>query len=109
MDPVTGTRSVSAAHVIDTVRAAGVVVLLITVSLARPGPTAGGARGTAIAVMLGVCAAAWVIWILSGSRDRLMTGSLIVMGAAGGVLTGLSPNSPALGVGCVATFSAAPG
>ena len=106
MDPVTGTRSVSAAHVIDTVRAAGVVVLLITVSLARPGPTAGGARGTAIAVMLGVCAAAWVIWILSGSRDRLMTGSLIVMGAAGGVLTGLSPNSPALGVGCVATFSA---
>ena len=106
MDPVTGTRSVSAAHVIDTVRAAGVVVLLITVSLARPGPTAGGARGTAIAVMLGVCAAAWVIWILSGSRDRLMTGSLIVMGAAGGVLTGLSSNSPALGVGCVATFSA---
>jgi signal transduction histidine kinase len=105
-DPVTGVRSVSAARVIDSVRAAGVVVLLLTVSLARPGPTAGGPRGTAIAVMLGVCAAAWVIWILSGSRDRLMTGSLIVMGAAGGVLTGLSPNSPALGVGCVATFSA---
>jgi signal transduction histidine kinase len=35
-----------------------------------------------------------------------MTWSLVVMGAAGGVLAGLSPNGPAVAVGCVAAFSA---
>ena len=35
-----------------------------------------------------------------------MTWSLVVMGGAGGVLAGLSPNGPALAVGCVAVFSA---
>jgi len=33
-------------------------------------------------------------------------GALVVMGAAGGVLAGLSPNSPAVAVGCAAAFSA---
>jgi signal transduction histidine kinase len=56
--------------------------------------------------MLGVCAAAWITWILSQRRDGLMTGSLVVMGAAGGVLAGLSPASPAVAVGCVAVFAA---
>jgi hypothetical protein len=104
--PVTGARSVAAARVIDIVRSVGVVVVAITVSLAHPGPTTDGPRGTAIAVTLGVCVAAWVVWILAGDPDRLMAGSLIVMGGAGGVLTGLSPNSPAVAVGCVAVFSA---
>jgi signal transduction histidine kinase len=92
--------------VIDTVRAAGLFIVLITVWLARPGPATHSARGAAIAVMLGLSVAAWLTWMLSGRRDWLMTGSLIVMGGAGGVLAGLSPNSPALGVGCVAVFSA---
>ena len=34
-------------------------------------------------------------------------GSLVVMGAAGGALAGLSPGSPAVAVGCAACFSAA--
>ncbi|HEV2253747.1 MAG TPA: histidine kinase [Streptosporangiaceae bacterium] len=106
MDPVAGARSVTAARVIDTVRSAGVVVVTITVSLARPGPATAGPRGTAIAVLLGVSAAAWIAWILSDGRDRLNAASLVVMGAAGGVLTGLTPNSPAVAVGCVAVFSA---
>ena len=38
MDPVAGVRSVTAARVIDTVRSVGVVVVTVTVSLARPGP-----------------------------------------------------------------------
>jgi Histidine kinase len=97
---------VTAARVIDTVRAAGVVVVTITVSLARPGPATAGSRGTAIAVLLGLSAAAWITWILTDGRDRLNAASLIAMGAAGGVLTGLCPNSPAVAVGCVAVFSA---
>jgi signal transduction histidine kinase len=102
-----GARSVTASRVIDTVRVAGLVVVVVTTAwLARPGPASGGARGPAIAVMVGVSALAWIVWILSDGRDRLMTWSLVVMGAAGGVLAGLSPNGPAVAVGCVATFSA---
>ena len=107
MDPVLGARSMTATRVINTMRVAGLVIVVVaTVWLADPGPASGGARGPAIAVMLGVSAAAWIAWILSDGRGRLMTWSLVVMGAAGGVLAGLSPNGPAVGVGCVATFSA---
>src|SRR5580704_9977660 len=106
MDPVTGAASVDVARVIDAVRAVGLLVVLITVSVHRPGPTTPGARGTVIAVLLGVSAAAWIAWMLAGRRRRLAAGSLALMGAAGGVLAGLSPNSPAVGIGCVAAFSA---
>jgi signal transduction histidine kinase len=107
MYPAPGARSVTATRVIDAVRVAGLVVVVVTTAwLARPGPASGGARGPAIAVMLGVCAVAWIGWILSDGRDQLMTWSLAVMGGAGGVLAGLSPNGPAVAVGCVATFSA---
>ena len=106
MDPVTGATSVDVARVIDAVRAVGLLVVLITVSVHRPGPTTPGARGTAIAVLLGVSAAGWIAWMLAGRRRRLTAGSLALMGAAGGVLTGLSPNSAAVGIGCVAAFSA---
>ena len=105
-DPVTGATSVDVARVIDAVRAVGLLVVLITVSAHRPGPTTPGARGTAIAVLLGVSAAAWIAWMLAGRRRRLAAGSLALMGAAGGVLAGLLPNSPAVGIGCVAAFSA---
>jgi signal transduction histidine kinase len=106
MYPPVGARSVTAARVIATVRVAGLVVVVVTVPLARPSPADGGPRGTAIAVMLGVCAAAWITWAFSQRRDALMTGCLVVMGAAGGVLAGLTPNSPALAVGSVAVFGA---
>jgi signal transduction histidine kinase len=106
MYPPVGARSVTAARVIGTVRVVGLVVVVVTVSLARPSPASGGPRGTGIAVMLGVCAAAWIAWILAGQRDRLMIWSLAVLGAAGGVLAGLTPNSPAVAVGCVAVFAA---
>jgi signal transduction histidine kinase len=102
-----GDRSVTAGRVIDTVRTVGLIVVVVTTAwLARPGPASGGARGPAIAAMLGVSALAWIAWILSDRRDRLMVWSLVVMGGAGGVLAGLSPNGPAVAVGCVAVFSA---
>lgn len=104
--PVIAGRAVDVARLIDTVRAAGLIVVLITVSLARPGPATAGARGTEIAVTLSVCGAAWLVWMLTGRRDRMNVAGLIVLGAAGGVLAGLSPNSPALAVGCVTAFAA---
>jgi signal transduction histidine kinase len=104
--PPPGSGSVSVGWAIQTVRVVGLVIVLVTVPLARPAPSFASARGTAIVVMLAVSAAAWVAWILSDGRDRLMTVSLVVMGAAGGVLGGLSPNSPALVVGAVAVFAA---
>jgi hypothetical protein len=75
MDPVPGARSVNAARVIDTVRVVGLILVLITVSLARPGPATAGPRGTAIAVLLAISAAAWITWILSDGRDRLNAAS----------------------------------
>jgi signal transduction histidine kinase len=76
------------------------------VSVHDTGPATPGALGTAIAVMLGLSAAAWVAWMLAGRRRWMTLASLVVLGAAGGALAGLSPNSAALGVGCVAAFSA---
>jgi signal transduction histidine kinase len=100
---------VSATRLIDLVRACGLVVVIVTVSLASPRPGSDGARGLAIAIMLGLSAAAWVAWMLSGStgeRRWLNLGGLVVMAGAGGALAGLSPNSPAVAVGCAAAFSA---
>ena len=105
-NPVAAPIGAEIDRVTRVVRAAGLVVVVLTVSLASPGPASGGAHGTAIAVTLGLCVTAWVVWILAGNRYPVMVGSLVVMGGAGGVLAGLSPNSAAAGVGCVAVFSA---
>ena len=106
MSPPPGARSPGVAWVIRTVQVGGLIIVIVTVSAARPAPGFGSARETGIAVMLAVCAAAWITWILAGRRDGLMVASLIVMGVGGGVLAGLTPNSPAIAVGCVAAFSA---
>ncbi len=105
-DPVTGARVVDVPWVIDAIRAFGLVVVIVTVSLARPRPGSDTVRGLAIAVTLGLSAAAWIVWMSSTCRPRITTASLAVMGAAGGVLAGLSPNSPALAIGCAAAFGA---
>jgi signal transduction histidine kinase len=106
IDPVTGVRAVDVTRTIDVIRAFGLVAVIITVSLASPRPGFASARGVAVAVTLGLSALAWIVWMLTGERSRTSVGSLIVMSAAGGVLAGLSPNSPALAVGCAAAFSA---
>jgi len=106
-DPATGAISVT--RLIDLIRACGLLVVIVTVSLASPGPRSDGAIGVAIAVMLGLSVVAWIAWMLSGStgdRHWLSVGSLIAMGGVGGALAGLSPNSPAVAVGCAAAFSA---
>jgi signal transduction histidine kinase len=99
-------RSTDMSRVVDMVRAAGLAIVLITVSIAKPHPAAGG-RGLAVAVTLAVAAVAWIAWMLAGQRDRrLMVAALAAAGGAGGALAGLSPNSPAIAVGCMAAFSA---
>ena len=108
-DPAQGAHAVNVARVTDTIRGFGLAVVVVTVWLASPRPGSDGPRGLAVAVVLALSAAAWVAWLLSGAtgdRRRLSLVSLIVMGAAGGVLAGLSPNSPAVAVGCAACFSA---
>jgi signal transduction histidine kinase len=112
-DPVTDDLAVDVPWVIDLVRWFGLVVVVITVSLASPRPGTDSPRGLAIAVTLGLSAAAWTVWLLSGNgpwpgiRRWMNVGSLVVMAAAGGALAGLSPGSPAVAVGCAACFSAA--
>ncbi len=105
MTPPPGDRPPGAARAIQAVQAGGLVIVLITVSLARPAPGLGSARSAAIGVLLAVAAVAWIIWI-PVRREGPMVASLAVMGVAGGVLAGLSPNSPAVAVGCAAVFSA---
>jgi signal transduction histidine kinase len=108
-DPVTGNRVVSVARLVDAVRAFGLVAVIISVSLADPGPSTPGTRGVTIAVTLALSSVGWLGWLLSGStgqRRALSLGSLVAMGGAGGVLAGLSPSSPAIAVGCAAAFSA---
>jgi len=108
-DPVTGHRVVNPTWMIDIIRAGGLVLVVVSVSLAHPGPSTPGPRGTAIAVTLALSAVGWIGWIVSGStgqRRLLSSVSLIVMAGAGGVLTGLAPEGPAVAIGCAAAFSA---
>jgi signal transduction histidine kinase len=105
-DPATGAGAVDVAWVIDAAVAVGLVAVFIAVSLASPGPATNDARGTGIAVTLGLSAAGWIVWMLAGPRVWLAYGGVAVMSAAGGVLAGLSWNSLAVVVPCAATFIA---
>jgi signal transduction histidine kinase len=91
--------------VLEAVRVLVLVMVLATVPLANPHPGP-GPRGITVAVTLGVSIIAWICWMRSGMHYRVMAGSLIVMGLAGGILAGLSWNSPAIAIGCVVTSAA---
>jgi signal transduction histidine kinase len=103
--PATATGMADVPPVLDAVRILVLVVVLITVPLAQPHPGQGPV-GIGIAVALGVSTVSWVIWLLGRRRPRVSIAALAVMGAAGGVLAGLSPLSTAIAVGCVVTSSA---
>jgi len=86
-DPVTGQRVVSVARMVDAIRAFGLIAVIVSVSLADPGPGTPGPRGVLIAITLALSSAGWIAWLVSGStgqRRGLSLGSLVVMAAAGG-------------------------
>jgi signal transduction histidine kinase len=82
----------------SAVRIVGLVLIdwSILTSGHRPG---GSGRGLVVAVLLGVCSAAWLAWAVrtraDHGRDLGITAELYVMAAAGGVLCGASPGSAA--------------
>ena len=52
---------------IDAVRAFGLIAVIVSVSLADPGPGTPGPRGVLIAVTLALSSAGWVAWLVSGA------------------------------------------
>jgi signal transduction histidine kinase len=93
------------ARVLLLSRALGLVAVVYVVCISKPYPAAHG-RGLAIAITLGLVAIAWIIWMCTYPRRRLMIGMLIVLAAAGGVLAGLTPDSSAPVVSCVVAMTA---
>jgi len=91
--------------VIDVIRLLVLIMVLVTVPLAKP-HLGDGPRGIGVAVALGICVIGWGFWMRARQRYHLMIGSLTVMAAAGGVLAGLSPESPAVAIGCMVTSAA---
>ena len=108
--PRWGTSAASNATVVPPVltafRALVLVIVLVTAPLADP-HLGRGAVGTATAVLLGVCAVTWVVWLLASGREPVIIASLAVLGVCGGALAGLSPLSTVLAIGCVAASSSA--
>ena len=88
--------------VLVAVRSIVLLMVLVTVPLAEP-RLGVGAQGIALAVALGVCVVAGVVWFFARGRERVIVPTLAVLGVAGGTLAGLSPLSTAIAVGCVVT------
>ena len=104
-DPTAATGEAPLPSILLAVRILVLVVVLVTVPLAEPHLGA-GARGTAVAVALVVSAISCVTWLAAGRREHLIVAALAVLGVAGGALAGLSPLSPAIAFGCMATSAA---
>jgi signal transduction histidine kinase len=90
---------------VNVIRMAVLVAVVVTVPLFTPHFGTSG-LGIAVAVTLGLSAAAWLVWQFAGARPRLWLVMLIVMGASGGALAGLSALSTAVSIGFVVTVSA---
>jgi len=90
---------------VRAVQAAGLMLVIVTVTVDRVGLWMQG-RGVAVAAALAASAAGWITWMLAGHRRPLALPGLVVMAVAGGALAGLSPAGPALLVGCLAALNA---
>jgi signal transduction histidine kinase len=100
-------RPVDFTRAVDRFRALGVVAgLAAVVIFTQPRPWQDGGRGVAVAITVGLSATGWIAWMLAARWPRLLIPGLVLMGGAGGVLTGLSPASAAAAVGALAAFSA---
>jgi signal transduction histidine kinase len=90
---------------VNVLRLVVLVAVLVTVPLFTP-HFGQGAVGIATAVALGISGAAWLVWQFAGDRPRLWLVALIVMGAAGGALGGLSSLTTSVAVGFAVAVSA---
>jgi signal transduction histidine kinase len=90
----------------DVIRAAGIAAGIVIVSVVWWRPWTEGTRGVVLAVLLAASAIGWIGWLLARYRPVPRSVALIVMAGAGGVLTGMSPRSAAVGIGCLVAFSA---
>ena len=87
------------------VRIGVVAVTLAAIPFSHPFPGP-GARGVAVLLALGAGAAGWVLWLAGWNNRRAFITGLVVLGASGGVLAGLSGFSAAVAMGCVVTSTA---
>jgi signal transduction histidine kinase len=81
-DPAAAGGGVSVTRLIDTVRALGLIIVFVTVWLAKPRPSLSGGVSTAIVVTLGLCVVAWVVWMLGDRWRPMLVAGLIAVGCA---------------------------
>jgi signal transduction histidine kinase len=90
---------------IRAVRAAGLVALVVSVAEIPPHPGTAG-RGLAVTIGLVAVSVGWLGWLAGDSRPRWTAGCLLLTGVAGGMLTAVSPHSPAVAFAAVAAMGA---
>jgi signal transduction histidine kinase len=90
---------------VQVTRLCVIVMVVVTVPLFTPN-FGTGPQGIAIAVTLAISAVAWATWQLAEGRPRLWLAALVIMGAAGGTLAGLSSLSTAISVSLAVAVSA---
>lgn len=88
------------------IRAAGIATGIVVVSVVWWRPWTEGTRGVVLAILLAASAIGWIGWLLTRRLPALRLAALIVMAGSGGVLTGMSPRSAAVGIGCLVAFTA---
>jgi signal transduction histidine kinase len=96
---------IDAPPAVRAVRIGVLLLVVITVPLSTPHFGHPG-QGLGIALALTVSAVSWAVWTFAANRPWLWVIAISVMGAAGGVLAGLSSLSSAVSVGLVVSISA---
>jgi signal transduction histidine kinase len=90
---------------VGAIRLVILVMVVCTVPLSTP-DFGTSALGIAIAALLTVSALAGLIWQFAGGRPRLWLAAILVLGAAGGTLAGLSSLSTAVAICFIVTVTA---
>jgi signal transduction histidine kinase len=90
---------------VGAIRVVVLAMVVVTVPLSTP-HFGRSALGIAIAALLAVSALAGLIWQFSEGRPRRWLASIMVLGAAGGTLAGLSALSTAVAIGFMVTVTA---
>jgi signal transduction histidine kinase len=82
-----------------------IALALATAPLTHPFPGP-GARGIVMLAAVGVCAAGFLAWLLGLGNQRAFRAGMVVLGAAGGIMAGLSGFSSGIAIACVVASTA---